>query len=177
MQSFLYLGDIHDVHGLKGLMVVYSHTRELEAIAGYSTWWLGMESNTAQPYTVMRCWKHGKRLLVELENVQDINMAEKLKGQKVFIPKDEIIINEDEYLWQDLVDCVVYDGEDALGKVASLQCFGAQDVLCIHTLDGADQKGEWLIPFIEDIVQDVDLDGRRIDISLPEGMEACFTLK
>lgn len=177
MQSFLHLGDIHDVHGLKGLMVVYSHTRELEAIAAYTTWWLGTESHTAQPYAVIRCWKHGKRLLVELDTIQDINVAEKLKGQKIFVPKDDIIVSEDEYLWEDLVGCTVHDAQDTLGKVVSLQCFGAQDMLCIHTLDTADQKGEWLIPFIEEIVQDVDLDDRRITIALPEGMDACFTLK
>jgi len=177
MQSFLHLGDINDVHGLKGLLVVFSHTRELEAIADHSTWWLGEDCHHTQPYVVRRCWKHGKRLLAELESVPDIQIAEQLKGKKIFIPKEDIIVDDEEYLWDDLIDCTVFENNEALGTVQSLQCFGAQDMLCIHTNADAEPQGEWLIPFIESIIQDVDLEKRRIDLHLPEGMDACFTLR
>ena len=53
--------------------------------------------------------------------------------------------------------------------------FGAQDILTVRTPDDADQPGEWLLPFVDDVVIDVDLDGNCITVSLPEGMDACFT--
>jgi len=107
-----------------------------------------------------------------------VNAAQLLAGMKVWIPADEIDVDDDEYLWQDLIGCEVFqaDGE-LLGSVTALEEYGAQDILTVHTPDHAAQPGEWMLPFIEDVITEVDIEARRITVSLPEGMEACFTPK
>ena len=175
--SFLYVGDLVGVHGLKGALIVYSHTRPANAVAGYSCWRLGKSADSAKPYAVKRCWQHGKRMLVELDGVTDCNQAELLKGLKVWISASEVETEDDEYLWEDLIDCVVVrqGSEELLGRVIALEEYGAQDNLLVETMHDAETEGEWLIPFTEQIVVGVDLDEGVIVVDMPDGMDVCFT--
>lgn len=175
--TLLNVGDILGTHGLKGTLIVYSHTRPANAVAGYSCWRVGKTAETAKSYQVKRCWQHGKRMLAELDGINDCNSAEALKKLKIWVPSSEVEVDEDEYLWQDLIGCVVvrHGSEDLLGEVTALEEYGAQDNLLIQTLDDADVQGEWLIPFIEEIIVGVDLDEGIVVVDLPDGMDVCFT--
>ncbi len=172
----LHVGDIQGVHGLKGALTIYSYTRPADGIAGYSCWWVGESEQQAKAYPVRRCWQHGKRVLAELEGVDGRNAAEALKGQKIWVAQGEVEVGEDEYLWEELIGCeVCTDDGVLLGRVTALEEYGAQDNLAVRTIEGAIEPGEWLLPFIEDVILDVDLDARRITVHLLEGMDACFT--
>jgi len=175
-ERFLHIGEILRPHGLTGAVTVYSHTRPAIGIAGYSFWWLGDAPEDARRYRVARCWRHGRRILACLEGVDDVEGAGALRGLKVWIPADEVALDEDEYLWADLIGCeVVREDGRPLGQVIALSDFGAQDILRVRGVDDAGHRGEWMLPFIEDVIVDVDAGARRIVVRLPEGMEACFT--
>jgi len=125
---------------------------------------------------VVRCWQHGKRVLVQLNGVADVDAAASLGGQTVWVDATEVELGEDEYLWEDLIGCAVFDADDCLlGSVVALEEYGAQDILTVRSADNAEQPGEWMIPFTEEIVTAVDLEARRVSVALPEGMDACFT--
>jgi len=174
----LYIGDILSPHGLKGAFIVYSHTRPANAVAGYLRWHVGKEEASAQVYDVKDCHQHGKKTRATLDGVESIEQAEALKGMKIWIPEEDVLCDDGEYLWQELVGCKVFSqGDVLLGEVVKLQEFGAQDIIEIHTLADAQEQGEWLLPFIEDVVVDVDLEQRVLRVQLLEGMEVCFTPK
>ncbi|MDQ6987689.1 MAG: ribosome maturation factor RimM [Mariprofundaceae bacterium] len=180
-KRLLEVGSIQKPHGLKGSLTAYSFTRPAIGIAGYSFWWIGTSVDSAVSYQVNRCWQHGKRILADLDGVNDCQQAEALKQMRIWVDANEAQADEDEYLWTDLIGCEVYqsvddgDGQRILGTVIALEEYGAQDILTVRTADDAEPVGEWQLPFIEDVVLDVDLATRRIQVSLPEGMDACFT--
>jgi len=175
--TFLNVGDILGTHGLKGVLSIYSHTRPASAVAGYSCWRVGESAEHATVYEVIRCWQHGKRMLAELDGLDDCASAGLLKGLKIWIPASEVESDEDEYLWEELIGCEVgvAGSGQVLGTVIALEEYGAQDNLVVKTAAEAAEQGEWLIPFTEQIITDVDLEQRLIRVELPEGMETCFT--
>lgn len=176
-EDLIHLGDIKSTHGLKGTLVIYSYTRPEVAIGEYRHFRVGNLSDQTKEYSVLRCWQHGKRILLNLEGIGSVEQATGLIGQKIFAPRDSVDVDEDEYLWHDLIGCQVWsDQNEHMGEVIELQYFGAQDNLLVQG-QWQGQQGQWLIPFIEDIVLVVDLDDKRIDLALPDGMEACFTPK
>jgi len=155
---------------------VFSHTRPANAVAGYLRWYIGKEESQVMEYTVVDCHQHKKRILAKLEGIEHINQAEALKGMKIFVPEDEVEVDEDEFLWQDLMGCTVVDQDgNKLGEVSALHEYGAQDNLEIKTTKDMDESGEWLLPFIEDVIVEVDLDARKIQVELLDGMDACFS--
>ncbi|MDQ6995957.1 MAG: ribosome maturation factor RimM [Mariprofundus sp.] len=173
--TFLHVGDILGPHGLKGALIVYSHTRPASAVAGYSCWRVGASAETANTYDVTHCWQHGKRMLAEIAGIEDCNKAETLKGLKIWVPAEEVETDEGEYLWDELIGCEVRACGQSLGTVIALEEYGAQDNLVVKTHTEAVEQGEWLIPFTEEIIIEVDLDKGLIAIDMPEGMDACFT--
>lgn len=176
-KSYLYVADILGPHGIKGAVTLFSHTRPVQAVAGYDRLWLGDSAERATPYAVKRCWSHGRRMLAELEGIEGRDQAESLKGCKVWVPAEAVEVDEDEFLWEELIGCDVVLALDGarLGVVTGLEEYGAQDILNVATAEDAETPGVWMLPFIEDVVVDVDLDEGRITVDLPEGMDACFT--
>ncbi|MBN4073236.1 16S rRNA processing protein RimM [Mariprofundus ferrooxydans] len=177
--SYLHIGDFVGAHGLKGTLIVYSHTRPANAVAGYSCWRIGKTAESATVYSVKRCWQHGKRTLVELDGVNDCNQAESFKGLKIWIAASEVETDDDEYLWEELIGCIVLRqaNDEVLGTVTALEEYGAQDNLVVRSADDAETQGEWLIPFTEQTVIGVDLEEGIIVVDLPDGMDVCFTPK
>jgi len=176
-KDLLYVGTVLSPHGLKGTFSIYSDTRPASGIAGYSSWSIGFSADMVKPYAVERCWQHGKGMLVDLVEVSTREQAESLKKQNIYVSRDEVDVDDDEYLWEDLVGCHVYASDVLLGEVKALEAYGAQDILCVKSLSDMEKQGEWMLPFIEDTILSLDVDGKRIDIELIEGMDACFTPK
>ena len=172
----LEVGVINGPHGLKGALAIHSHTRPAIGIAGYSFWYLGESSDSVTSYEVSRCWQHGRRILAELADITDRDAAKALKGMHIFIAHDAVDVADDEYLWEDLTGCsVLTDTGELLGEVVAVQEYGAQDILAVRTPPKAKTQGEWMLPFVDDVVVEVDTGSRCITVHLPEGMDACFT--
>ncbi|MDQ6967250.1 MAG: ribosome maturation factor RimM [Mariprofundaceae bacterium] len=176
--TLVCVGTILGVHGLKGTLTVYSDTRPASGIAGYSCWYLGMTAESVKAYSVGRCWQHGnKGMLAELEGVTTRTQAEQLKKIKIWVSTDEIEVGDDEYLWEALLGCDVYVEGRLTGSVVALEAYGAQDIIVVKTSVSAEVQGEWMLPFTEDVIQLVDMENRRVDVCLLDGMDACFTPK
>ena len=157
---------------------MFSHTRPVDAVAGYLRWYLGKTEKNVQEYTVLDCHQHKKRILAKLEGIDTIEQAEALKGMKIWVHEADVEVDEDEYLWQELIGCkVINQYNEVLGTVSNLHEYGAQDILEVRTDPDAEISGEWMLPFIEDVILDVDLDEKVIQIEQLEGMDACFTPK
>ncbi|RMG91052.1 MAG: 16S rRNA processing protein RimM [Zetaproteobacteria bacterium] len=172
----LEVGQVTGTHGLNGVIQVYSHTRPAIGIAGYSYWWIGKNTHACRRFHVVRCWQHGKRILACLSGIDTVEDAEALRGWKIWVSREDVPVDNDEYLWCDLIGCSVADAKRGLlGKVVRLEEYGAQDILIVRTPPDAGEQGEWMIPFTQQIIGKVDLSAKRIEVCLPPGMEACFT--
>jgi len=137
-----------------------------------------MDEASAKPYTVERCWQHGnKGMLAELEGVTSRTQAEQLKKIKIWVSTDEIEVDDDEYLWEELLGCAVYMDDKFIGSVKALEEYGAQDILVVKSSEDADVQGEWMLPFTEDVIALVDMEKRRLEVCFLDGMDACFTPK
>ena len=120
------------------------------------------------PMEVERTWTHGDRVIFKFKGVDTISDAERLAGADVSIPLEQRpAAPEGEYYQSDLIGCQVVDQSGGvLGAVTGFQETGGAPVLEIRSQDGK----ELLIPFAKSMLLRVDLDHKRIDVSLPEGL-------
>jgi 16S rRNA processing protein RimM len=118
---------------------------------------------------VERTWMHGDQLIFKFKGVDTISDAERLAGADVSIPMDQRAeIPEGEYFQSDLVGCEVVDAKGrSLGVVSDFQETGGAPLLEVKTPDGR----ELLIPFAKSICTQIDVQARRIQVQLPEGLE------
>lgn len=110
---------------------------------------------------------HKQRIVVKLETVDSIEAAELLRGFDLCIHESEAVdLEEDEFFDWQLEGCAVAtsDGE-AIGIVKELFRAGENVNLVV-----ADGEREHMIPFVEAICTEVDIEARKIVVDLPEGL-------
>jgi 16S rRNA processing protein RimM len=93
----------------------------------------------------------------------DRTAAESLRGKDLMVARGEAPeLEPDEWWAEDLVGCVVHDGEREVGRVRRLVELPSCEMLEVDRAAG----GELLVPLVTDAVREVDLDTRRIDVDL-----------
>ncbi len=116
---------------------------------------------------VERTWMHGDHLIFKFKGVDTISDAERLAGTDVSIPMEKRAqVAEGEYYQSDLVGCEVFYGVRLLGTVAGWQETGGPVLVEVTTAQGK----ELLIPFAKAIFTKIDLEQRRIEVKLPDGL-------
>ena len=110
---------------------------------------------------------HKGHALLKLGGCDDRDAAEKLRGQLVQIPIEEAMpLDEDEYYVYQIVGLDVWTTEgEHLGRVSEVLFTNANEVYVVQG-----EKGEVLIPAVEDVVLEVDLVSGRLIVELMEGL-------
>jgi 16S rRNA processing protein RimM len=164
----LVVGRIGKAHGLRGEVTVEVRTDDpdLRFAPGAV-----LETDPARrgPLTVASGRVQGGRLVLRFEGVEDRTAAEGLRNTMLIVEADpdELPDDPDEFYDHQLVGLrvVTVDGRD-VGTVTEMLHLPTQDVFVVTRADGR----EALIPFVEEIVPDVDLDEQTVLVDPPEGL-------
>lgn len=112
--------------------------------------------------------KHSSGLVVSTSQIPDRNMAQSMKGARIFVSKSDFpVLDNDEFYWVDLIGLEAENLQgEKLGIVADLMSNGAQSILRIPysfiNEKGIERHAEHLIPFVDAYVKNVDLNAKRI---------------
>ncbi len=157
------LGRIAGVFGVKGWVKLESYTRPREAIFEYSPWGLGLKEGW-QRRAVLAGETRGKGLVAHIEGLEDRDLAFDLIGTEIAIPRDELPpARQGDFYWADLEGCTVTNQAGIeFGVVTGLMETGANDVLVVKN---GQQR---LIPYIDDVIEEVDLETRSIRVNWDE---------
>lgn len=167
--EYIEIGKIVNTHGLKGELKIesWSSFDEIRYAKG-NTVFLKIDNNYV-PFTVATYRSHKGFPLVSFEGFQDINLVEKYKFHIVYIDKDERDeLEEDEFYSDELLDLDVLDDDsNKIGTVIAVEFTnGAQDNLRVRTSEGK----EFLVPYVDEFIFDVNLDENYIQIHLMDGL-------
>ncbi|MEE2524025.1 ribosome maturation factor RimM [Pseudarthrobacter sp. J75] len=126
-----------------------------------------VEPASAGPLTVLGARWNKDILLLAFEEVADRNQAEALRGAKLFIETEELDEDDDEGWYEhELVGLEARVGTQVVGTVAALNTMPVQDLLMVKTPEGE----EILIPFVEQIVPEVNVEEGYILLTPPAGL-------
>lgn len=164
----LVVARIGRAHGIKGEVTVEVRTDEPELRLGPGAV-LATDPAAAGPLTVERGRVHSGRLVLRFEGVRDRTAAEALRNTLLIseVDPEEVPEDPEEFYDHQLVDLdVVTRGGRAVGRIEEVAHLPGQDLLVVKDEDGA----ETLIPFVNEIVPEVDLEEQRVVIDPPPGL-------
>lgn len=153
-------------HGIKGEVTIQVHTDSPE-----SRFVIGGQFRTNPssygPLTLAGVRVHQGTYLLRFQGVFDRNAAEALRNTTLVVAHEEVDDEEEAWFAEDLVGLKVLntDGRE-LGRVLELHTREAQDLLEISTPSGSTA----LIPFVEELVPQVDLEAGHVVIDPPTGL-------
>jgi 16S rRNA processing protein RimM len=164
----LVVARIGRAHGIKGEVTVEVRTDEPEVRLAPGAVLL-TDPATAGPLTIETGRVHSGRLLLRFEGVADRTAAEALRNTLLIaeIDPDELPEEEDEYYDHQLIDLdvVTADGVE-VGRITEISHLPSQDLFIVERPDGS----EVMIPFVEEIVTEIDLEEQRAVITPPPGL-------
>ncbi|GAA3892828.1 ribosome maturation factor RimM [Streptomyces sp. NPDC003631] len=164
----LVVARIGRAHGIKGEVTVEVRTDEPELRLAPGAV-LATEPASVGPLTIATGRVHSGRLLLRFDGVQDRTGAEALRNTLLIaeIDPDELPEGEDEYYDHQLMDLdvVTVDGTE-VGRITEISHLPHQDLFVVERPDGT----EVLIPFVEEIVTEIDLEEQRAVIDPPPGL-------
>jgi 16S rRNA processing protein RimM len=166
-QEHVLIGKIVGIHGIKGTNKLRSYAESLSVFSpGRSILVRDLRGREAS-YEIHWVKPHTGTPLVSFKGVANRDQAKILIGAELFIPQSELPeLEENTYYWCDLIGIeVVTVTGDFLGRVESIIETGSNDVYVVKR-----NEKEVLIPALESVVLDVDLEHKQMQVDLPEGL-------
>ncbi|MFT4187595.1 MAG: ribosome maturation factor RimM [Aeromicrobium sp.] len=163
MTVTVVVGRLGRAHGIRGELAVEPRTDEPERrFAPGSSVVCG-----GRRLTVKTARPHGQKLVVRFVEVADRTEAETLHGKiiEAEVPDDEIPTDEDAFYDRQLVGLTVRSGGADVGTVRRVDHLPGQDLLVVRT-----PTGEVLVPFVEALVPEVDLDAGVVTVADVPGL-------
>ncbi|MFZ3597209.1 ribosome maturation factor RimM [Streptomyces sp. BH104] len=164
----LVVGRIGRAHGIKGEVTIEVRTDEPELRLGPGAR-LATDPAATGPLTIESGRVHSGRLLLRFEGVKDRTAAEALRNTLLIaeVDPEELPEEEDEFYDHQLMDLdvVTVDGTE-VGRITEISHLPSQDLFIVERPDGS----EVMIPFVEEIVTEIDLEEQKAVIDPPPGL-------
>jgi len=155
MKKFLSIGQIINIHGVKGEIKVYPLTDDIKRFRKVKRVFIdGVEKQ------IIWCKLQADKVILKIESIDTIEEAQKYRNKYIDIPREEAVrLREGEFFIADLLGCTVRDENGfVFGKIDDVIQTGSNDV---YWVKGAN---EVLVPALKDVVVSINIENREIII-------------
>ena len=162
----IVVGQIGRAHGIRGEVAVALRTDEPERrFAPGEVLRPENGDGTFPAFTVVRTRQHQGRWLVTFDELADRTAAEAVRGVRLVaeVSEDERPEDENEFYDRQLIGLSVIRANptpESVGTIVSVLHLPAHDVLEIRT-----DRGVRMVPFVRDLVPEVDLEQQQVVIA------------
>ncbi len=167
MLEYIRIGQIVNLHGLKGDVKIYSLTdnlnrfKKLEAV-------LLEKKDGYEKLKITSVKFLAEMVILHFEGIDTPEMAQKIRNQYICVDRENTVkLPKDTFLICDLIGLTVktMDGE-TLGILTEVLQPGSNDVYIVKPLEGEDI----LVPALKSVVKKIDFETREAFVELPEGL-------
>jgi 16S rRNA processing protein RimM len=172
--EWAWLARIRHTQGRKGEVFADILTDFPEKFAERRQLWLLSERTPAAPareVELIAHWPHKGGIVLHFSGIDSISAAETLTGLVVVIPREQRVpLGEDETYIGDLIGCTLVDVASAepvaVGEIEDVDRTAGPVALLV--VQG--KAGEILVPFAKSYLRKIDLEVKRVEMALPEGL-------
>ncbi len=157
-KRYLEAGEIVGTHGVRGEVRVYPECDSPAVLEKLKKLYF---DNGARAVRI-KARAHKNIALIKLEGVDTVEAAAALRGQMLYLDRNDLKLPRGTYFIADLIGLSVVDDDtgEVYGECTDVSQTGSNDVYHLRTNEGR----EVLIPAIPSVVRRVDIDGGEIRI-------------
>lgn len=152
--KYILIGKLVNTHGLKGEVRILSGFKYKDKvfIPGMKIY-IGKNKICEEINT----YRHHKVFeMITMNSYNDIDQVLKYKGDYVFVNKEDIHLDENEYLDEDIIGLSVYVNDKCLGKVRKIENHNGNEILVVNG------EKDYLIPYNFDVILSINLNEKAI---------------
>ena len=172
-QGYLCVGRVHSTQGLKGEIFIDLFAGEADWQDQWTLLYLAVKtlSRPEQFFKILNKRVHRKRngwgFVLKLQFIDDIDGAQKLVGQRVFIPKKFLVSEDAErpYLYEILGFRVFDQQRGDVGRVVGFSGSSMQNTVIV-----SGPMGEFEVPFVSPIHKSTNRKKKELIMDIPQGL-------
>lgn len=167
MQDFLEIGQIVNTFGIKGMVKIKPFTDDIRRFDDLKKVYI--ENNKSRKeYEIEEVKYHKEMVLIKFKGVETVEQAELLRNYYLKVKReDEPELDDGTFYIVDLLGLEVYSDEgNLLGKLEDIYNTGSNDIYVVKNELGK----QLLLPAISDVIKDINLDEKRIDVHILNGL-------
>lgn len=160
--GLIVIGRLQKPFGIRGEIRVQAYTETFEAFE--KSEWLQIKEKRM---VIKQIRIHKGSVLVLFDGISTPEQVSEFSGQLVqTLAQNLPVKDEDEYYYFELIGLDVFtESGRHLGKITEVMATGANDVFVVNG-----DSGEILIPFIDEVVTDIDLVAKKVQVNPMEGL-------
>ena len=160
MKERLEVGQIVNTFGIKGFVKIYPYVDNIRRFEDLKNVHIKLKKQETE-LEIEEVKYQKNMVLVKFKGIETVESAEKLRNAFVEIDrKDAIPLEEGQYFIADLLGLDVFvDTGEKLGVLDDIFNTGSNDIYVV-----------FLLPYIDDVVKDIDIENGKITVHLIEGL-------
>lgn len=158
--ELIEIGQIVNTHGIRGEVKLNPWTDDLYDLLDLEVFY----EKDGKALNVENSKVHKNVVIIKFLGINSMNDAEKMKGKTLYTEKTPL--PEGRYYIKDLIGLTAYENDEILGKLTDVFNTGANDIYEIKTPDGK----RIYLPVIDGVIGDVDLENKKIYVTIPAGL-------
>ena len=166
IDSCFQLGYVIKPHGLKGDVSIFIDADDPQVYKNLESV-LIQQDNQLVPFFISKIKVSGQKAIISLEDSNDFESAQLLKGSALFLPLSALPkLTDQQFYFHEIIGFAVKDenlGE--IGPVLTVYDAGPQDLLAIEH-----KSREVLVPINDETVKRVDKNKKQILVNIPDGL-------
>lgn len=163
MMNYICIGKIVNTHGIKGEVRLLSNFKYKNKV--FKKGMLIYIGKNKEKELIFSYRPHKQFDMITMEGYNNINQVLKYKGMKVYINKEDLILKKGEYLDEDLIGLDVRINNKIVGVVKNIEKYPQQNLILVKN-----SKKEFLIPYVSDIIEEINFEKRYISIQDIKGL-------
>lgn len=161
--EYIHIGKIVNTHGIKGEIRILSDFKYKEKVfqTGKKIY-IGKLKEEA----IINSYRYHKIFdMITIKDINNINDVLKYKGKNIYTTREDLNLNKNEYLIEDLIGLDVEVDKKIIGKTIDYIKDKHQDKLVVNK-----NEKKYIVPFVCDIIETIDLDKHVIIIKNIKGL-------
>ncbi len=158
--NYIYIGDVVNTHGLKGEIRIVSDFKFKDSVFKPGmNFYLGKDKVKEEVATYRTHKNYDMITFKDRNYIDDVIIY---KNESVYVNRDDLVY--DGYLDEDLIGLDVFCEDKHIGHVDSILKTNAHDILVVKN------GSKHMIPNVEEFIQKVDLDNKRLYVNYMKGL-------
>ena len=166
MNDFTVIGKILKPQALKGEAKVSPITRDAMQFLTYKYLYIGEEHIK---HDIDYCRMQDGFVIIKFHDINSAEMVDELRNELIYIDRSQLAtLDSGEYFIQDLIGCEVVDNfnNTVFGVVTAVDEYSQ-----VNTITMRKDNKEFLFPFLDKVISDVDVDNKKIYVIKDKLME------
>ena len=161
--KYIYIGKIVNTHGIKGEIRILSKFKFKDKVFKKD---MNIYIGDNKDKEIISTYRVHKNFdMITMDGYNNINQILKYKGCNVYINEEDLTLNKDEYLDNELENMDVIADEKIIGKVVRIERYPTNNLIVVNN-----GVKDFLIPFVRDIILNVDLKKKQVIIKNIKGL-------